>query len=400
MQDIAENLNNLKGVIAAALIIDEDDFVTTLADDEAPTLVAAAEMIDEYFSAIQSVEKSYREIFFSIPEGYWVAFQENHLQEDSLQEDIKLPLILLKIEKKVNWPLISMGVKAAVVKLKKQLQSAQEPEIVELDAGQPDSEAVILPEAEPLAESTVDKPEKSQQPDQQAGSESVQQPPEPDTTFADNLPLVSIVDAEETSSPESEQTSERKPVTEEVTTSSDVKPAPKEKVLYYRGQKKVINEDDSTAVAKASDNKRELLYRGQKRVVEKVERKEEKKKPALAKSIFSWGSKKKEKEAAPEPQSAVEMPVLPVQSPAMGSAIKVSSAEGMNALQKQLSEELINFLGPAATFVFDDAVQKWRETYVQKSINLGYLVELVMEELDTEDEKQAYKQAAIKILNT
>jgi hypothetical protein len=68
-------------------------------------------------------------------------------------------------------------------------------------------------------------------------------------------------------------------------------------------------------------------------------------------------------------------------------------------LQKQLSEELVNFLGPAAMFVFDDAVQKWRGTYVQKSINLGYLVEIVMEELDTEDEKQAYKQAAIKILN-
>lgn len=367
MQDIAENLNNLKGVISATLIIDEDDFVTTLGDDEAPMLVAAAEMINEYFSAIQSVEKSYREIFFSVSDGYWVAFQE-----DILQEEKELPLILLKIEKKVNWPLISMGVKAAVVKLKKQIQAAQEPEVIDsdvIDSGVIDestSETVELSvTSSPAEKVSVDFEESPQE----SEPESIQKPPEPDTTFTESLPLVSIVGAENDTSVEK---------TEPVSVNPEV-----------------IEKPATSPVEKAAPEKKELLYRGQKLIVEKTAKREEEKKPGLAKSLFSWGSKKQEKETTPEsPVPTVES------STSIGSTIKVTSAEGINALQKQLSEELVNFLGPAATFVFDDAVQKWRETYVQKSINLGYLVEIVMEELDTEDEKQAYRQAAIKILNT
>jgi hypothetical protein len=333
MQDITDNLNGLKGVQAVALVMDEETVTSTFAEEKSAALLASAEMIREYFSATESLEKDYHEIFFSLPNSYLVAF---FMADD-------LPLILLKIDKKVNLPLINMGVKAAIVKLKKQqtLTSpilAHEPEIVE-----PTPAPIPPPKPKPQVPPSIIEPK-------QNTSAPSPQPP----AVTNTKPLVSIVPPEENKEED----------TQENDTTQNERDILKKPNLHYRGYP-TENNIEVTAV-------------------------EEKPKK---RSFFSWGRKKQSpaKEQEPAPHN--------VDSHSGGDIIKVSSHEGINALQKELSNELINHLGPAASFVFQDAVDEWKGTYLQKTANLGYLVEIVLKELDTLEEKQAYKEAARRILS-
>lgn len=58
---------------------------------------------------------------------------------------------------------------------------------------------------------------------------------------------------------------------------------------------------------------------------------------------------------------------------------------------------LTEFLGPAASLVVEDAVDEWKQTYVQSPNNLTYLVGLLLNELDTTEEKQSFKNKADKV---
>jgi len=333
MQDITDNLNGLKGVQAVALVMDEETVTSTFAEEKNAALLASAEMIREYFSATESLEKDYHEIFFSLPDSYLVAF---FIADD-------LPLILLKIDKKVNLPLINMGVKAALVKLKKQLTLARPTLVNESEIAEPISASALPPKSKPQVPPPLIEPK------QNTHTPSPQPP-----AVMNTKPLVSIVPPEENEEEDAQENN----------TTQDERDILKKPNLRYRGD--------------PTENNIEITA---------VEEKPKKR------SFFSWGRKK---------QSAAKEPA-PVTHHADryfgGEIIKVSSNEGINALQKELSNELINHLGPAASFVFQDAVDEWKGTYLQKTANLGYLVEIVLKELDTLEEKQAYKEAARKILS-
>lgn len=416
MQDIAENLIGLKGVKAACLFVDEENFASTFDDDKNDGVLATAEMVREYFSAIDSVDKQYHELFFSLPDSYFVAFFV----------DEEMPLVFLLIEKKINLPLVNMGVKAAMVKLKKQQEDRElvEPTVAFIAEPDPEPEkaveavtgdAVINKDVlagidvkanEPISKEPEKTFEKPAFVEPQSDAQSVTESKSIDASnnidqgvaFQGTKPLVSIVSEESNTESESGVTEPAPPTKAQVTHyrgQKVVREAPKDasqqKKVIYRG-KKVTNDN---APEREVFKKPTLKYSGDNPVsstpvnVEAVEQKKEKKK----KSLFSWGRKKTAEESA-QPNSSVASPVIHTSD----NAIHVTSSEGINALQKELSDELINYLGPAASFVFQDVVEKWQDTYLQKTSNLGHLVEMLLDELDSDDEKHSYREAARKIL--
>ncbi|MGV6808911.1 MAG: hypothetical protein ACWA5U_03450 [bacterium] len=348
MQDITDNLNGLKGVQAVALVMDEETISSTFTEDKTAALLASAEMIREYFAATESLEKDYHEIFFSLPNSYLVAF---FMADD-------LPLILLKIDKRVNLPLINMGVKAAIVKLKKQSLNtpilSDEPDLLEtLSAVSQKTEQVAkTPSTPQRSPAIIDAKLTPTIPTTPA-----MKPADANKVLTNTQPLVSIVPPEEQD--ETEQ------------------PAPEQ--AHQAEEREILKKPNLRYRGDPTDNNIEVTA---------VEEKPKKR------SFFSWGRKKQapaNKEKASPANNAMSHPQMDI--------IKVTSHEGINALQKELSNELINHLGPAAGFVFQDAVDEWKGTYLQKTANLGYLVEIVLKELETPQEKQAYKKAARKILS-
>jgi hypothetical protein len=76
----------------------------------------------------------------------------------------------------------------------------------------------------------------------------------------------------------------------------------------------------------------------------------------------------------------------------------VSGDAELQATLAKLSEILKQFLGPAAVFVFEDDVVKWRKTYVQSRENLPHLVEIIKTELDPKTEQAIFLQQAQAII--
>ncbi len=70
----------------------------------------------------------------------------------------------------------------------------------------------------------------------------------------------------------------------------------------------------------------------------------------------------------------------------------------LDSIMDQLLTELIEYFGPAAKFVFEDAVIQWETKYVRSKNNVPELGEFLQEELDTPEEKRAFSQFVTKIL--
>lgn len=75
-----------------------------------------------------------------------------------------------------------------------------------------------------------------------------------------------------------------------------------------------------------------------------------------------------------------------------GTALIVPTNESLLTIFNEYSAVLTSFLGPAARFVVDDCVDQWKHRYLQTPENLGYLVELIQEELDSDEEKEKFAQ--------
>jgi predicted regulator of Ras-like GTPase activity (Roadblock/LC7/MglB family) len=72
--------------------------------------------------------------------------------------------------------------------------------------------------------------------------------------------------------------------------------------------------------------------------------------------------------------------------------------EKLELIMSQLLEELINYFGPAAKFVFEDAIIQWETNYVKSRDNIPELGDILLNELDTTKEKNAFSQFVKKIL--
>lgn len=69
----------------------------------------------------------------------------------------------------------------------------------------------------------------------------------------------------------------------------------------------------------------------------------------------------------------------------------------ISAIQEQLQRLLLGYLGPAAPIVCNEAIHKWKATYVPNRKNLKYLIQIIGEELDDERDQQNFTLIAQKI---
>ncbi len=109
MENILTAINKLNGVHHVCLYRDEKDLLSTFPDDQ-QGIESMAQMIDQVFTALQSIDKSHNEIYFSVEDKLLAAY----LMYDSY-------IAILLTDKKINFPLIHMGIRSATAKLKRHL---------------------------------------------------------------------------------------------------------------------------------------------------------------------------------------------------------------------------------------------------------------------------------------
>lgn len=72
--------------------------------------------------------------------------------------------------------------------------------------------------------------------------------------------------------------------------------------------------------------------------------------------------------------------------------------EELQLIMKKLLEELINYFGPAAKFVFEDALIQWEIHYIKNRDNIPELGKILLKEMDTPQEKSKFLHFVNQIL--
>lgn len=114
MEQIVNSISRLKGVYHASIYKDGEQLASTFDEDQYDSMLDSADVISQIFSALEAIEQSHNEIFFSIGKHYLAAYL--------LNDDY---IVLLLTEKKINFPLINMGIKSAAGKIAHKAKSQQ-----------------------------------------------------------------------------------------------------------------------------------------------------------------------------------------------------------------------------------------------------------------------------------
>ncbi|CAA6808839.1 MAG: Unknown protein [uncultured Thiotrichaceae bacterium] len=114
MEQIVQNLSSLKGVLDACLYKDTEIVASTFSEEQNVKMSDLGEMVDQVFGALRAIEKSHDEIYFSLNDKYIAVYFLNDSH-----------LAILLTEKKINFPLVHMGVKSAAGKLKRIQEKAE-----------------------------------------------------------------------------------------------------------------------------------------------------------------------------------------------------------------------------------------------------------------------------------
>ncbi len=114
MKQIVKSLSRLKGVHHATIYKDGELLASSFDRSKSDAMLDSAEIMAQIFSALEAIEQSHDEIFFSIGENYLVAY----LLSDS-------HIALLLTDKKINFPLIGMGVKSASGKISRKAKEEE-----------------------------------------------------------------------------------------------------------------------------------------------------------------------------------------------------------------------------------------------------------------------------------
>lgn len=114
MDTILSNLTQLKGVHNVFIYKENKKLYSTFNLEHDDSMVETGKIIEQIFSALRATEQSHNEIYFSLPNYLFIVYMIQHQT-----------IIGLLTEKKINYPLIHMGVKTAERKLmmKKSLQA-------------------------------------------------------------------------------------------------------------------------------------------------------------------------------------------------------------------------------------------------------------------------------------
>jgi predicted regulator of Ras-like GTPase activity (Roadblock/LC7/MglB family) len=106
MEQIVNSMSRLKGVHHASIYKDGEQLASTFTEDQYDAMLNSADIISQIFSALEAIEQSHNEIFFSIGKHYLVGYLLNNSY-----------IVILLTEKKINFPLINMGIKSAAGKI-------------------------------------------------------------------------------------------------------------------------------------------------------------------------------------------------------------------------------------------------------------------------------------------
>ncbi|MGB1310145.1 MAG: hypothetical protein ACPG47_02995 [Leucothrix sp.] len=115
MQAIVETLTALSGVRQVGVYKNGAIISSNFSDELQDAMASSSEVIAQVFLALESVEKTHNEVFVGINSGYLAGFRlfGGHV-------------ILLLTDKKINLPMISMGIKSASEMLKQQSAEAMQ----------------------------------------------------------------------------------------------------------------------------------------------------------------------------------------------------------------------------------------------------------------------------------
>ena len=106
-EQIVGNISGLRGVLYASLYKDGKQLASSFPDEQNESIIKTAEIIEQAFSALESIQKSHSEMYFSV-DGKYLAVYKLH----------EAHFAILLTEKKINFPLIHMGIKSASEKIR------------------------------------------------------------------------------------------------------------------------------------------------------------------------------------------------------------------------------------------------------------------------------------------
>ena len=115
MEDIVEMLTALGGVRHVGIYKNNDVVSTNFTPEHQQAMLSSSDIVAQIFLALDAVEKTHNEIFIGIDNGYLAGFRlfGGHVA-------------LLLTEKKINLPMLSMGIKSASERVKQQIEEAQQ----------------------------------------------------------------------------------------------------------------------------------------------------------------------------------------------------------------------------------------------------------------------------------
>lgn len=139
MQSIIEAISALNGVRHVSLYHQNELQASTFEPSQQAAMDATGILFRQIFNALEAVKKTHNEIYCSIDSGYLAAFRlHGHY------------VAVLLTEKKINFPLINMGLKSASESLRQQDEALEAERLLELRAARtiPEHDAPVSIDAE------------------------------------------------------------------------------------------------------------------------------------------------------------------------------------------------------------------------------------------------------------
>jgi len=133
MQATVQTLTALSGVRNVGVYKNGEVLSTNFPEALQQAMTNSSEVIAQIFLALEAVEKTHNEIFIGIDSGYLAGFRlfGGHVA-------------LLLTDKKINLPMLSMGIKSASEMLKQQLDELQQQQALKDQVNMPNERAVVV----------------------------------------------------------------------------------------------------------------------------------------------------------------------------------------------------------------------------------------------------------------
>ncbi|MBU0656207.1 MAG: hypothetical protein KJ914_13885 [Gammaproteobacteria bacterium] len=116
--------------------------------------------------------------------------------------------------------------------------------------------------------------------------------------------------------------------------------------------------------------------------------------PLVHMGVKSAGNKLKAALAIRAAMPIQAAPTVTATPPAPTVAEKVSAGIDLKPILDQLQALLLDYFGPAAGFIFNDALDEWQRQGTPQYQNLGQLLTLLLAEFDSAQEKHSFQRSA------